>query len=42
MIETLDKKITGLLLYRSEIYASCGTLSLDSLVFPCDIIVRPQ
>ena len=32
MIETLDKILTGLLLCRREICASCGTLSLDSLV----------
>ena len=32
MIETLDKKLTGLLSYCREICASCGTLSLDSLV----------
>ena len=32
MFETHDKKMIGLLLYISEICASCGTLSLDSLV----------
>ena len=32
MVETQDEQLIGILWYRSEISASCGTLTLDSLV----------